>query len=841
MQSFSFRRPLRDYLSLLIPALLLGSIIWVMESPVGSLPPLGLFLDVWNGAYHTARLAEEPKKFEANIPGLSAPVQVLRDERGVPHIFAQNDRDAALTLGYLTAKDRLFQMDFQTRYASGRLSEVLGESMIENDKYLRRTGMMLGAERTWEAMQKNSSSIKDILEAYSQGVNAWIDGLSPQDVPFEFRLLGYKPEAWKPINTVLVNQVMAMDLCFPTKDVGMTQLADVIGWEAVQKLYPNHSPMPEPQSPEPKGVARQNIARQNSEIGHSSLASVQQSRADAPHEAMQAFLTSVKSASELYAEAMEGKGSNNWVATGTKTQSGKPLLAGDPHLGLSLPAIWYEAHISTPTQNVYGVTIPGAPAIIIGFNDYLAWSPTNTGADVLDFYTVTFEDTKQQRYKYMGEWKPVREEIRPIRVKGKPEVADTMRFTHWGPVITQNKKTLSIRWTAHEASTIMEAIGGFNHAKNWSEFQAAQRKWDVPAQNIVYADREGNIALRSCGYYPIRKQGHGKYIQNGETDEGEWIGRIPFDSIPASVNPSRAWLESANQEPVPPDYPYYLGYAWTNPWRAMRISERLQAGQHLVPKDFQALQTEVESMQFRFIRDMMRTCGAAETITEPVKKQAVERLLAWNGMTSMDSKETLLFKLFWDNFASGTWDEIPDSIAGLPPQDVLITLARSEPESIWFDDKRTPEHETASDICKRSLKMAADTLIAKYGANPDGWTWGKHHSLVIRHLLRTGAVKPLWRGPFPFPGFNSTVLPASGWQATHSASWRMVADFKDGGKPTVQGVFPGGPSGNPFSRFYDSQVQTWLEGRLYQLYVPTSVQDFDRAKLSQELVFTPKR
>jgi penicillin amidase len=844
----------RALLLLTVSAAALGCIIWAVSVPLGKLPALGLFIDVWHGAYATARQATEPATLSVSIDALSAPVKVLRDERGVPHIFAQNDFDAVMTLGYLTARDRLFQMDIQTRLASGRLAEALGAEQVERDKYLRRTGMMWGAERSWEAVQKatdsTSKTMKKLLEAYTAGVNAYIASLRPTTFPFEFRLLGYAPEAWTPLKTILINQLMAFDLCFTiqTTDVKFAALAQTLdaryGAGTFAALYPDHSPMPEPYSPEPKGVLRSSSQILGRDVSSQTQHLPQQEHRQAlPFHAMQSWKQAMADIAGIYAEPSEGKGSNNWVVAGAKTRSGKPLLAGDPHLNLSMPSIWYEAHLHTPAMDVYGVTIPGAPLIIIGFNDAVAWSPTNTGADVLDFYAIEFETAAQQRYKYQGKWETVREEVRPIRVKGRPDVPDTVRFTRWGPVITQHKQTLSIRWTAHEPSTILEAIWGFNHAKGWRDFSEAQKKWDVPAQNIVFADREGNIAIRSCGHYPIRKRGDGKFIFDGATSEGEWIDRVPFDSVPASLNPARNWLSSANQEPVPPDYPYYMGYNWPNPFRGKRIGEVLKSSSHLAPEDFQKLQTDVQSQQFHLMRSTMQRCGATESITDSLKKQAVERLLAWDGVTSKDSRETLLFKLFWDEFTRETWDELPDSLAGepppIPPQDVLCDLVQHEPDSKWFDHHATPVRETAITLCKQALKQATDSLIAKYGTEPSGWAWGKHHSIVMRHLLRVESVKPLWRGPFPFQGFSSTVLPAGGMQTTHSASWRMVADFANGA-PQGYGVFPGGPSGNPFSAQYGSQVQDWLDGKLYKLYKPASTAAFERSRCTQELTVSPR-
>jgi penicillin amidase len=828
---------MKRIISALLAAALLGGLVYATSRTWGSIPAFSYFLDVWNGAYRTARLAHESSKIEdVRIPTLSAPVSIYRDERNVPHITAQNDLDAVAALGYLIAKERLFQIDFQTRVASGRLSEIFGADRVKTDQFLRRTGMMMGAERTWESVQKNSPQTKAVLEAFTSGVNAYVSGLSEKDYPFEFRLLGYAPEAWSPVKSILVNQLMAFDLTFQGQldDVVMEELRGKMGDSAFQALYPNHSVLNVPQSPEAQGIVpaskRTGVIKTEQQAKNIHLES----------RAITALLAARDDAGTLFGETAEGKGSNNWVATGAKTRSGKPILAGDPHLGLSLPAIWYEVQMITPTMNMYGVTIPGAPLIIVGYNDNVAWSPTNTGADVVDFYTVKFEDGKQKRYFQSGGWEPVEERIAPIRVKGGADVPDTMRITRWGPVITVENEAVAVRWTAHESSTILEGIWGMNHAKNLDEFTKAQQKWDVPAQNLVFADNAGNISLRSCGYYPIRKRGHGRGVHDGATDEGAWIGRVPFDSIPGSVNPERCFLESANQDPTPADYPYYLNYDWGDVWRSRRIHEFLSTAQNLTWQDFEHFQTDVKVMQWEFLKPMISALNLAPQT--PAKKQALERLMAWDGIATKENGGALLLHTFIGELRRQTWDEMLDTaqnLRGNPSDPMIYHLLKNEPNSRWFDHPATPERETASDILRSSMLAALDTMIAKYGTSPDAWQWGKQHNLVVRHLTRSDALKPLWRGPYPFVGFQATVLPAGNLMTTHSASWRMVVDFASG-KPEGHAVYPGGPSGNPFSKWYDSQIPTWLQGTLYPLHKAASEADCKQASMRLSAVLSPQ-
>jgi penicillin amidase len=828
---------MKRIISALLAAVLLSGLVYATSRTWGSIPAFSYFLDVWNGAYRTARMAHESGKIEdVRIPTLSAPVSIYRDERNVPHITAKNDLDAVAALGYLIAKERLFQIDFQTRVASGRLSEIFGADRVKTDQFLRRTGMMMGAERTWESVQKNSPQTKAVLEAFTSGVNAYVSGLSEKDYPFEFRLLGYAPEAWSPIKSILVNQLMAFDLTFQGQldDVVMEEMRGKIGDSAFQALYPNHSVLNVPQSPEAQGVVPASKRSGGIKSEQQAKNIYLESRA------ITALLAARDDAGTLFGETAEGKGSNNWVATGAKTRSGKPILAGDPHLGLSLPAIWYEVQMITPTMNMYGVTIPGAPLIIVGYNDNVAWSPTNTGADVVDFYTVKFEDGKQKRYFQSGGWEPVEERIAPIRVKGGADVPDTMRITRWGPVITVENEAVAVRWTAHESSTILEGIWGMNHAKNLDEFTKAQQKWDVPAQNLVFADNAGNISLRSCGHYPIRKRGHGRGVHDGTTDEGAWTGRVPFDSIPGSVNPERGWLESANQDPTPADYPYYLNYDWGDVWRSRRIHEFLSGAQNLTWQDFGHLQTDVKVMQWEFLKPMINALNLVPQTT--TKKQALERLVAWDGIATKENGGALLLHTFIGELRRQTWDEMLDTaqnLRGTPSDPMIYHLLKNEPDSRWFDHPATPERETANDILRSSMLAALDTMIVRYGTSADAWQWGKQHNLVVRHLTRSDALKPLWRGPYPFVGFQATVLPAGNLMTTHSASWRMVVDFASG-KPEGHAVYPGGPSGNPFSQWYDSQIPTWLQGTLYPLHKAASEADCKQSSMRLSAVLSPQ-
>ncbi len=825
--------------------ILLSGMIYGLSHPFGSLPPFSLWLDTWHGVYATARSAAYKTSQEVLIPQTSAPVQVIRDERGVPHIFAQNDNDAALALGYVMASDRLFQMDLYRRAASGKLSEIIGASVVENDKALRRTGMYLGAQRTNEALKQENSPAYQAMQKFAQGVNAYLASLSDHELPFECRLLGYRPREWDTYSTCLILQYMCYDLTFSQDDIYDAVRRSAIGDNVFDELYPEHSLYPVPHNPEPRGIiSNEEVTRRL--IGNSSSSVTMQTSSQAvlsvvPTKSNLASMAQKKkllssfdtqtnadfaaALSEFYrltmpfvGEIQEGKGSNNWVVSGKKTISRKPILAGDPHLSLSLPAIWYETHIVTPKSNVYGVTIPGTPTVIIGGSQYCAWTFTNTGADVLDYYAIEF-DAAKKRYRYDTTWRDLKEDITTMKVKNSADIRDTVLLTHYGPVMTDYRgKRLAIQWTAHGVSTTPQALWHFNHATNYREFEVGMKLWNVPAQNVAYADAQGNISLRSCGTIPIRRAGNGKYIFNGATNEGDWVGSIPFEQLPAGVNPERGWLASANQEPGPPDYPYYMMNGWGFTNRGTRIQQMLEESPKLQSDAMRTMQTDVTVIPFAMLKPALtkaiQDILAHETL--PALNTAVlHSLAAWNGIADVENKQALVFTHVLPLIKKLTFDEIVDTL-GLPPDDVLYRLLNEQPTSKWFDLQSTPAKEDAHTIMKYAIKNGIDSTIAKFGSDTTVWVWGKQHKLVIRHVLRD-AMRPLGRYDMPFAGFGSTVMPASGLRPSFSASWRMVADFSDG-EPKLMGGFPGGSSGNPANPYYTKNLQTWLKGELYPLH-----------------------
>ncbi len=789
-----------------------AALLYGLGRGVGSVPPLGTLLDPVDGLYRTARRAmAAPASNTLRIPVLEAPVTVVRDARNVPHIFAENDRDAIVALGYVTAQDRLFQLDFLPRVASGRLAEAFGPGSVESDRFLRETGMDWGARKNLARIREEDGVEWELLRAYADGVNAYLDGLAPEDLPFEFRLLGYAPDRYAPLQSLRMLQYMTYDLTYRSDDASYTRLRERLGDEAYERLYPRHPWLYVPIVPPGEQAGARRQARVPSPpVAQQALAALDARR---------------RQWERLHGTPFEGfrpgKGSNNWAVAGSRSATGAPILAGDMHLALNLPAIWYEAHLVTPSMNSYGVTVPGAPLLVEAFNDYVAWAFTNTGADQIDHLALEV-DAARRHYRYEGAWRELEVVPDTIRVSGGPPVVDTLYYAHHGPVLFDeapgDSGAVALRWVAHAPSRTLRALWGMNRARNLDEFEAALRYWDTPMQNILYAGTDGRIAIRSTGYLPIRRAGHGMGLLDGTTNRFDWIGRVPFDSLPYARDPAQGFLASSNQKPTGANYPYYLGHNWRDAYRSLRLDALLRGRDNHSVDDFKRYQADVHAVQRELFVPPLAPLEGLSARADSLRRM----LAAWDGATAVDRPEPLVLDVFLETLRRLAWDEPAFDGAPDPEDFQLLRLLREEPASSWLDVQATAPRETASDLLALALETTADTLAARYGWDADRWRWGDHHRIVFRHLTQTPALSALWRGPYEYPGFEETVSPAGSRLTTHSASWRVVVDFS-GESPVGYGVYPGGQSGDPFHpEFYDAHLPTYLDFDYYRLHRPAA-------------------
>ena len=790
--------------------LLTGTLIYGLHLRVQGLPSASTLLDPADGLYRTARSAHpDADTTRLVLSGLDKPVTVVRDNRHVPHIYAESDRDAIIALGYVVAQDRLFQLDFLPRVASGRLSEAFGKRAVEMDRGLRQMGMEWGAQRNLERLRDDKGIEWTALQWYGTGVNAYLDRIGPADLPIEFRLLGYRPDRFSPIQGIRLLQYMNYDLTYQSDDPSYSVLRRALGPSAYERLYPDHpSGLFVPFVPEEKQLGAAATADRGGAASpetYAQAASVLQER--------RAQLNRLQRVLEGQTTGIAG--SNNWAVHESRSETGAPILAGDMHLPVTLPSIWYEAHLVTPTTNAYGITIPGAPVLVQAFNAHVGWALTNTGADQIDHYALTL-DSSRTRYRYEGEWRDLRRKIDTIHVKGGAPVLDTMYFSHHGPVRfpdTDKGPVVAEQWVAHKDSRTLHALWDLNRATSMGEVKEALRLWDTPMQNVIYAGAEGSIAIQASGHLPVRRSGEGRGLLPGSTDAHEWVGRVPLDSLPGARNPSQDFLASANQKPTGLNYPYYLGHDWPDGYRSIRIDSLLRGTASHSVADFKRYQTDVtipsRDIFVPFLAELDDLSPRADTLQHMLQK--------WEGEATVDRPEPLVFREFLTLLRRMTWDETAFARGPHPEDAALVDLLRSDPDARWLDVQATAAVEDADALLTRALEATADTMASKHGWTPDAWRWGEHHHVTFRHLSSSSQLRPLWRGPYEFPGFPSTVLQAPGDPVHHTASQRVIVDFSTS-PPSGYGVVPGGQRGRPLDpAFYDTQIPAYLDGSYFPL------------------------
>lgn len=797
----------------------------------GRFPAVAALLDPAEGLYYNARNALHPTHTTIQIPDLAGTVVVQRDERSVPHIFADHTLDAVAALGYLTAQDRLFQLDFVPRVASGRLSEILGPSMIETDRFLRQTGMVWGAEKNMQRILEQENIEKDLLSAFVKGVNAYTSTLAYKDYPLEFKLLGYAPEPYTEMQILLVLQYMVFDLTYRSDDVVYAALRERLGATAYNTLYPEFADLAIPIMPETGGVVKAQEKRV--------LYSTDGRLAGASAGLESAVLSKKHALQSQWAGTplegfLEGKGSNNWAVGPARSSTGAPIIAGDMHLALWLPSIWYELHMVTPDINAYGVTVPGAPLPVEAFNDHVGWAFTNTGSDQIDHLKLVLDETETQ-YLFNGTYRPLTMVPDTLYVKGQSPRVDTLYYAHWGPVTIDDGDAVALRWVAHDSTRTLQALWKMNQATDYASFQDGIGHWDTPMQNIIYGDDAGNIAIRSTGHLPIRKAGHGKGLLDGSTDAFTWEGRVPFDELPHSYNPPQGFLTSTNQQPADSLYPYYLGYDWRSAYRSLRIDALLQGKEVHSVDDLKGYQSDVYVVQRDLFVPLLEGIGELSADAASLRTM----LMNWEGIASVDRAEPLVLDHYLENLRELVWDEPAFDSLRNPMDARLYFLLADELAGPWLDRQGTAAVETGEDIMRTALEQTVLELRETYGWDRSQWRWGEVHKVVFRHFTRSDALKGLWRGPYAFPGFAETLSPARGLTTTHSASWRMVVDFSTT-PPTGYGVYPGGQSGNPFSPFYDKHLDTYLNFEHFELFRPTSPEKMPANRISSILKIQPE-
>jgi penicillin amidase len=785
------------------------------------------------------------------LSGLQGPVEIYRDAYGVPQIYATTTHDLFMAQGYVHAQDRFWQMDFWRHIGAGRLAEMFGESQLDTDRFLRTLGWARVAQQ--ELNQTSPDSVA-IMQSYSDGVNAYLTDHKGSALSVEYAILkllspNYQVEPWTPLNSLTWAKVMSWDLGGNMDmEIYRARLLKALTPEQVAQLvppYPSDHPFIVP-TPNTSAITE----------ADASMALWQNAQVEAE---LQALASQVGDLESLLGPMAAGIGSNNWTISGKLTASGKPLLANDPHLAAQMPSIWYEIGLHCVTKGpacpfeVTGFSFAGTPGVIIGHNDRIAWGVTNVGPDVEDLYVEKINPQNPNQYEYKGEWvdmQIVNETLQTSSGKTEPL---TVRYTRHGPIISDtygdlkdfNQKAggvpfpdhyaIALRWTALEPSQVFEAFWMFDLAQNWDDFRRAAQNLAVPAQNLVYADVDGNIGYQTPGNIPVRSQGDGTLPVPGWSGDYEWTGYIPFDKLPYAYNPPQGFIATANNAVAGPDYPHLITKDWDYGFRAARIVDMIQNAPGPIDIDYiKKMQGDDKDLLAETLVPILMQLQLNDTRLQ----NARQMLQGWDFQDTMDSPPAGLYNAFYQHLLADTFnDELPKDLpAGGGDRwfEVLSSIAQ-QPDSPWWDNKNTPATETRDQIFHQALGEAVDELGNSLGNDPQQWQWGKLHTLTfLNQSLGESGVAPietlLNRGPFQTSG-GSSIVNATGWDASDPyqvqtlPSMRMIVDLSN--LQNSLSIHTTGQSGHAYSPHYIDMADMW---RTIQ-YLPMM---WDRAQIEQQ-------
>jgi len=744
------------------------------------------------------------------LAGLNAPVDIVRDAEGVPHIYAKSSADAYFALGFVHAQDRLWQMEMNRRIASGRLAEILGPGAVDTDRFLRTLGISHNAEGI---LANLAPETRAMLEAYTKGVNAYLSNRT-QALPPEFYLTGAPtPAPWQPIDSIGWETMMAWDLGGNwTQELLRMRLSQRLSLQQINEFLP---PYP--------GDAVQKT-QDYTKLYRELAGTTEQLRAVA-----QIAPPSL----------VEGMGSNNWVVSGALSETGKPLLANDPHLGLSAPALWYFAQLSAPGLNVIGATLPGIPGVVLGHNDRIAWGFTNTGPDVQDLYIERVNPDNAQQYQTPDGWAEFKTRTEIIKVKGHADVTLEVRETRHGPVITgalpivahapldAKKYAIAFAWTALRPDDLtLQAGMHVETANNWDEFLQAVRDFSSPQQNMVYADIDGNIGYVAPGRIPIRKPENdlkGLAPAPGWDARYDWGGFIPFDALPRQYNPATNRIATANQKIVPDDYPYFLTSEWTLPYRANRIAELLAAQPKHNLDSFAAMQKDTVSLAAQDLLPLMRPTVARSANA----RTALKMLEGWNGEMLADRPEPLIFNAWTRELSRQIFaDELGDELMNdyweqRNVQASMVNVLKDvDGQSRWcrnINDLAAKKPQSCADVLASSLDVALADLQKRYGTDMAAWRWGDAHQARSEHrpFSKVGLLAKIFDIRVASPGDTYTLDvgrynlrdEAEPFVSHHAPSMRALYDLSN--LENSRFMQSTGQSGNVLSPLYRNFNQRW--------------------------------
>ena len=795
-------------LPLIISAAVTTGLVITLNTKILLPAPLGKLLSPQHGIWQNAENAHANFKMDLIFSQLKGKVNVYLDERLVPHVFAEQENDVYFVQGYLHAKFRLWQMELQTHAAAGRASEIIGGKALTHDREFRRLGMGYAAEISLKEMEKDPVMMAS-CDAYTAGVNAYINTLTESQLPIEYKLIGYTPEPWSNLKTALFLKYMSYDLAAHEDDIEMTNAKSYFSTADFDLLYPSRQDSLDPIIPKgtiyaaPKLRVKQPATADSIYFKNKDLLVMNEEKPDREN------------------------GSNNWAVSGAKTKSGAPILCNDPHLSLNLPSLWFEMQLSTPNFNAYGATFPGAPSVIIGFNDNCAWGVTNGGRDVRDYYEIKFKDDSRSEYWFDSAWKKTEFRIENIKVKDSANYADTVAYTVFGPVMydksfsgnrAANNKYYAVRWTAHDPSKELLTFNLLNHAKNYSDYLTAVSNMHTPGQNFAFAAKNGDIAMRTQGVWPAKWKGQGDFIMPGTDSSYMWQGMIPTDETPFQYNPERGFVSSANQKPADSTYPYYLGRDYP-PYRGFIINRKLTAMSGITPQDMMAMQTNNYDVFAEMARPIFLK-NIKEALLDDDEKKYLYILKTWDLNNEVNSTGPTVFSVLWQSFYSKVYDDEfskAPAVIQHPFESSLLDGILKDSNYKFLDNIETTQKETLADDVTTAFKMAAVQL--KKADTEGKLTWAIYKATRVNHLTK---LEPFSRLNLPVGGGTHCI---NATKENHGPSWRMVVSLT--AQTEAYGVYPGGQSGNPGSQFYDNFIDQWAAGKYYPLWMMKAGEEND--------------
>ncbi len=770
------------------------SLTTLLHVRISSIPPLGKFLDPFRGIWQNAETQSIQLPSQLTLPGLKEHVTVRFDQHQIPHITTQNDQDLYFAQGYVTAFHRLWQMDFQTYAAAGRIAEIVGLKALDFDRLQRRKGNLYAANNALAQIKKNKT-LHEMVQAYVAGVNAYIHSLSYKDFPLEYKLLDYRPEPWTLLKVALMMVQMIDDLCGGDNSIENTNALHQLGKEKFDFLFPAYFKQTEPVIPTNTPWKFKPIAIQ---APPPSLPILQQ-----PNQIKET-------------QSNRASGSNNWAVSGKKTVTGTPYLANDPHLVMQLPSIWYGMHLQSPTVNVFGGTIPGLPNVAVGFNESIAWGVTNAARNVKNWHVVDFKDETRQEYYYDDLLLKSQFVTEEIKIRGSGSFYDTVLYTHWGPVVYddqflghEGQSNLAMKWLGHHPGQELLAFYLLNRAKNFAEFERALQYYYVPSQNFALATTSNDIAMYVAGRVPVQWKDQGRFVMPGNTAAYEWQGFVPEDHSPKVLNPASGYVSSANERSTDEHYPYHYHHYEEEHYRNRRANQVLSKMNTIDEKAMMQLQNDNHNLAAQEGLPLLLKHVNKNQLNKE-QKIAYQTLLDWDYCNEVDQLAPSIFQAWQDQLNARLWKSLQNGQEStlIPCFYRTVEILKYYPNSPYLD---LGHYATIGDLVHAAFIASVQALEAWEATHQQPYRWGSYRRVFINHLAN---ITPFSLDNIQISG-GAHILNAN--EGNQGASMRLVVAL--GKQPKGWFIYPGGQSGNPGSPHYTSFVEPWRQGQ----YLPVAI------------------